>query len=574
MKINLEKTYLNIICGTLTFIFFLWFFINYFKIPHYFFKVIIFLSSYIIWYFVLRKKEIKRTDGYLHHIVLIVLLLFTLVLWASPLFFNPDQPLGKGYTKPIHDGMSIYIARNGLPLLEEEGILNYVNGMHLTGAFFKFLFPLFHLNLAAILFGIIVNSLTVYLILLAIYRNKYIASIFAGVSGLVSFKLPLLYYLSPTMLFSLLLFLPCLYLFYLAHKQGKKAYYAAFGIAFGALTISYNGTSLVFFGIILILLLVKNIFLKKTDAIKKLGILFLIMLLFFLGGSLNQGELYWDNILNLNKERCDCIDTAHYTAPIVEPVFLLLFIPAFALFFIKKEFRGDIWLYIVVIIILLLSFVPYSIIFNRVNPMPDYQSCLKNLEGGLFSCMNHERVHRFAFLQDFVFLLVLPSLAMIFKKDKYKTAVALFLAIIILFLPFNLAIYEVGATQGSVNISDLKNEKRLTAPLFLLKSSRSWVEKDWSRQLSEELFYIYPYVNANRTLVYVVWDDEPSMAKRWLLYIFFDKNYKYVYQPKKFFQEYVFQYNYVINQPCNEDQVPQMYEKIRQNEDICVFKKK
>ncbi len=371
------------------------------------------------------------------------------------------------------------------------------------------------------------------------------------------------------MLFSILLFLPCAYLFYEAYETASKKYLIAAAIAFGAMTVSYNGTSIVFIGFLLASIAAQRIILRKQLSTKTLITLFTLMAAAFLIGAINQGELYWQNIAN--SEFCDCEDTSHYMPPIVEPIYLILFIPAFILFLTKAGQNNNLRTFIIISIILLLLFIPYSLLFSKTSPISNYNECLQTRGKGIFSCMNHEKVHRFAFLQDILFILILPAITLPFKKNKPLIALIL---ILLLIQPINIPLYSTGGNEGKVNIADLKEKnQRITAPILLIEASKNWQEYAWDDDLSKAIFHIKPNISKESQIAYVVFDEEYTVTKRILPYLIFNAHYKYIYKPKKFFQEYIYSYTYIMNQPCHEELLPKEYEKIYEKGNICIYKK-
>lgn len=580
MQINIEKVYLNIILGSLSFMFFLWFFVNYFKVSSFAFKFIILVLSYYIWYILLRNKEIKlkKTDGILHHIVLYFLLVIVFLFWLIPVIINPNLPLGRGYVKPVHDGLSMYFSRGNLPMFGAKMSLDYANEMHLLAAFFSFFkFPLFHLNLAATLFAILINSLTTYLILLELYRHKWFSTLFAGISGLISYKLPFLYYLSTPMLFSLLLVLPCLYLFYLSQKEKKLRFYIAFGIAIGALTACYNGTSVIFYPLIFLGLISERLIFKKRLPYKNILLAIFISFIFFFIAVARQGEVYYQN---LTEDMNDCNDASHYMLPFIDPIFFIFFLPALILFLINKKYHNKLGIYILISIFILMLFVPYYWLFNLFNgKINNYQDCINAPNKGIFSIFNHEKVHRYAFMQPIIFILVLPAFSSLFKNKKLKIFILILMILILLFCITQVPLYWIGGYGGTINLSELKSVKiknlRFTAPLLLVELSYIWVERGWSDELRDKIFYLYDKVNETNKLVYVVYNEDNyiSISKRYMLYLFFNRNYKYVLNPKKFFEKEVYRYKWVITEPCSNE-IPMEYHRIYKSENICIFKHK
>ncbi|MFQ5474636.1 MAG: hypothetical protein ACE5DM_02260 [Candidatus Nanoarchaeia archaeon] len=558
MRRNLEV----FVLGGITSVLLLWVLTDILQVGNVFLKIAWFLLPFFAWHLIIKDKTERSTENiFLLHTIMVLIVL----IWLFPVFINHGVPLGKDFTKPFHDGMAVDIARHGIPSDNPEkiDILEYPNAMHTLGGFFAQLgFPLLHANLAAIIFAMTINSYAAFLLLEYIYKDEKIAAIFAGTSSLVSFAIPYYTYLSPPQAFTFFLIIPSIYLFKRSIDDWR--YGVGFALALSLITASYSGLSLLL--LFLFVLSFASFFIYFKKGLKKAIITAIITVLLISLVLAAQSNIYWDN---LSGERNDCYDSSHYAFPIVPLLFFSLFCVSSFLFIKQKRYKSLLGITIVIFTLMLLSPIVYELIFQSIHPYSSYEDCLEVDDDGMFGGWTHLRVHRVAFMQNFIFLLFLPALPFAFKKRRIM--VALLMIIALLFIGFN-PVYETEPTDGRYELNDIKNGPvEMTAPLFIYRSA-SWIEKGWSPELVDTLDEIYPSLSDKSRLVFVSYDKKQSFSHRWFIYLYLDKHYKYVLRPREFFAKYVFSYDYIISYPCRTEKIPRSYKMIREEEDFCVLR--
>jgi len=224
------------------------------------------------------------------------------------------------------------------------------------------------------------------------------------------------------------------------------------------------------------------------------------------------------------------------------------------------------------IILALLTPIAYELVFQQTHSLVDRPDCLSTDNKGLFGGWTHLRVHRVAFLQNFFFYLLIPIIPTIFKRKKLVTAAILAALTVFAFNP----LYNTQPFDGDLNTKELLlnfKHSELTAPLFILKSAENWIEKGWNKDLLITLKEVRPLLSSSSKLVFVSYAKTQSISQRWFIYIFLDKNYKYVLKPKEFYNKFVYQYDYIISQPCITTKIPTNYVLIENKTGFCLLAK-
>ena len=521
---KIEKFYLSFVAGSAIFIFFLWLLNNCLRWPQFALKLGVCAAAYFLGFYLLKDIPAERETERKSHVLFNALLIFSVVCWLLPVVLNKDTPIGWSL-KDLHDALTIYIADEGVapdiaslpeidilgnysgkiyvPWIVEEGYglwLTYPNGLHSVGAFFlKLGFPRMHGIFAAVIFAILVNSCALYLVLRAIFRDKAVAAIFGGLASLASYKIPELLFISSPQLFSFLLIIPALLLYWLAEEFPSFKRSFLFGCGIGALTVSYFGVSILFYVVLAALILGRSFFRPGRGNFQRSAGIICLSFLFFAGAAVKAGKFYWQNLF-LNSAS-DPFDPGHFAIPLVGLFFSLLLLISLLFFFRRKFYRNNLAAGLLILAALALAPLFYWLIFSIRFAYSGPQDFYALPASGLFSGLRHQQMGRLSFFQPFIWIIFLPALPMLFKRRRPRLMVAALIAVLLLFSP---QISFSGQTGAATNGQPFFQKYFSgNAVPFLAKLSFSHTYNVWDDNFESVLRWLRENLQENDSLYYI-----------------------------------------------------------------------
>ncbi|MCA9372106.1 hypothetical protein KC726_04370 [Candidatus Woesebacteria bacterium] len=397
--------------------------------------------------------------------------------------------------KDLHDGIISYIHDFGKPPGEKKDLTNnyipnsknglylgYPNEFHSVSALLtSFNVHIFYSGWVAIIIGITISSLSIFLLSKLFFDDLTIAAISGGLFAISSIRIPLGVVTSISMFYSYTLLLPSFLLIIYLLNDPLRTYtnYILASIVFCVVLASYSGTV-----VILLLLLTTLIFfeilLYQKKGYKTYLIFVAVVIPFLIITLLPQKTIYWQNIFPTSIDY-DPYELSQKMLPIDQPIYMLFYSLSFLLILIqmikkviskdKINFAGPFFLFIN---LALMSLFFYDVLFNYYHQINNTKDLISIDPDGFFGGLNHQKVSRLALFQPFIFVFYVGLIGVIFKNKIFKIII-----LISLFLCFSLVRinpYAYPWIEPEIYQS-YYNEKDKTKILSLLSHQRLFKNK-------------------------------------------------------------------------------------------------
>lgn len=523
---SLDKFLLILISAFLTHGFLLWLISNIFRINDLFvwfamLPLSIYLSYSILNTFSFQHTALNR-QTLLPYLIFFSFLTISALYLLQPIWTNPYATIGIP-NKDLHDGIAAFISNYGYPPVDKAFVeqsafipnaqnghyLGYPNGLHVFTAFFnKFGAFAFHTTWIALTVGLLITSLSLFLLSKAMLNNDYVSAVIAGLFVFSSFRISYGAIASIPMLFSYTLVIPCLLLclFTIYHTKSRWAYLIpAMGLSF--LAASYSGIILFVFG--LLLLYEGFLFLTKdTERLKNTLQLILWSLPLLTITFLMQKGIYWQNTFPTIRDY-DPYELSQRILPLDKPLYMLVyFISICVLIFtlLKEKLTKKtnlLKVYILLINLGFLSFIVYDILFHRINGVTTSEQLITTNPDGFFGGLNHQKVARLALLQPFFFILLIGEFTLLIKNTLLKIGMLTVIIALFFFIRVDLPLYQPIAPEVA---SSFYNQTGTDKPYTLLSHTRLIVnDQIWSKDIIDGLNYLKDQEISDNTVL--IWDE-------------------------------------------------------------------
>lgn len=507
-----EKCIFIFITGSIIGLFFLWFICNVVQTNNYYLWIAAFpvgyifsslLSSYYPLYH--EKVSVISIVGY---ILLFCCIAFASLYYLEPIIRYPFSAIGIP-NKDLHDGIAAFIAAYGhppsdvgasnhlsafIPNTNQGLFLGYPNMLHVFGAYLiKLGIMEFFANWIAVLFVLILTSLSLYLLIKYLWGDTILAVLVSGLFMLSSFRIPFAASTSIPMLFAYALVIPTLVICFINISQSRGVLSYVFPmVAIAVLAVSYSGLWIGIFGI-LIFYLVILYFLRDRKKTKKtvqlifISIPLLIFVLYF------QKTIYWQNTFPTARDY-DPYELSQFLFPVDKPEYMLFFAISLLVFIYKLVKRREmirsydsVAFVFLVANILLFFLLPFDAIFHALNHVFTHDSLIHVNPNGLFGGLNHQKVSRLALLQPFFFIIAFSAMFAQVKQNglRYFLCIALLLTIGISRLSFDI--------YNPIQFDSLRidNDQFENDPFVLLSHSRFITPYNlWTQDIMNGLVFL------------------------------------------------------------------------------------
>ncbi|MCL6096373.1 MAG: hypothetical protein M1444_01660 [Patescibacteria group bacterium] len=455
------------------------------------------------------------------YILLFLLLILSAFYLFQPMLSNPYASFGIP-NKDLHDGIASFISLNGFPPQDkitaqnafipnsQNGLyLGYPNGLHVLAGFFDKLGVFeFHSSWVVIAIALLITSISIFLISKAMLNNIYYSAVIAGLFAFSSFRLSYAMAASIPMLFSFALVVPSLLicLFTIYNKKDHYAYIIS-SVSIALLAASYAGTIFVFAGFFV---LFAFLLVLKKDRERLINLLYLILFslpLLFLT-FLFQQQIYWENTFPTALDY-DPYELSQRLPPLDKPVYMIIYSVSMILtlaYLIKNRAKsngGLLKVFLFLINLGFLAFIPYDFLFHRLNNAFTSDQLVRVDPNGFFGGLNHQKISRLALLQPFFFIFFLGQFSVLIKKITIRIMAVVIVILLCLFIRFDLPLYPWIAPEI---LPSFYNPGAVGKPYTLLSDMRLVVnDQIWSKDIIDGLDYLRFQENRNDKVL--VWDD-------------------------------------------------------------------
>ncbi|OGK09972.1 hypothetical protein A2767_01870 [Candidatus Roizmanbacteria bacterium RIFCSPHIGHO2_01_FULL_35_10] len=524
-----EKIIFSVIASFFLNLFFIWVTVNVFQINNPILWLFTPILAVVLTYVLTRNYNFSQNKIPANHrfpyIIFFILLILVGFYFLEPVLRFPYSPIGIP-NKDLHDGIASYINQYGSPpfknrdSLESQFIpnsnnglfLGYANAMHSFSAqLMKFGIFELHATWIAVVLGIMVASLALFLFARTMFKNPYHATIIAGLFGVSSYRIPYAIATSLPMFFSLTLVLPVLLIF-LVSVHHYKNYFSAIlpAVTLAALTASYSGTPFIAIGFIIVYLLYlwKSGYKKELSIAAKIILVAIPVLIFTLAF---QDKFYWQNTFPTVID-FDPYEPSQLILPFDKPIYMLIYTFSLLVFTYqlvrKKHDHGPLSLKLTFLIInlALLGIIFFDLVFHYLNKVNSAEALINVERSGFFGGLNHQKFSRLALFQPFIFIFFFGQLVTLLKNRLYSSILLLSLLITVGVIKFDICRcnYLLYSSDSLYNFSEqakpytLLSDYRLILPaglwpkeildnlnkIKLVKESDEkvllWDERDWS----------------------------------------------------------------------------------------------
>lgn len=527
LRNTIDKFIFIILSGSLMSFFILWFITNILQTNNPTICLIPVPLSFISAIFLSRYYSLYH-EKTTHFTVVCYALLFLLIIVSSlfylePIIRYPYSAIGIP-NKDLHDGISVFINKYGYPPSDvgsltrneqfipntNKGLfLGYPNALHVAAGYSMRLgVSAFHATWIVVLSSLILSSLSIFLILRALWDDAMLAALFGGLFLISSARIPYGIATSIPMMFAYSLVLPTFTICLVALQQGKNVLSLIIPcIAIAVLTASYFGMFMIIFGMLALycgILILKKLYVEA----KKIGFLFVLALPLLALVLVFQKTIYWENILATAKD-FDPYELSQYLFPLDKAFYMVIYFVSFFIFshyVFKKNSKLSHPLAITLIIMngLLLLLIPFDGLFHAVRDVYSTDALIKSNPLGFFGGLNHQRASRLALMQPYFFILIIPALFTLIRSKivRYISVVAAILVFCI--SPFDISIYNMLQFKFQGN-SGFFNNKDVNKPYTLLSNYRFIIPEGlWSQNIVDGLNFLQHAPNVSRIML---WDE-------------------------------------------------------------------
>ncbi len=506
----LDRYIVSVIAGFFVSVFLLWLFVNTLGLLTPLLTIIVWILGMGTAFFAYKtatfsaQKNLSRISLISYGVLFLAL--FCIVLYYfEPIIHTPYTSLGIP-NKDLHDGISSYIAAaqkpptpidwqttaSFIPNSHHGLYLGYPNVLHTFAASFIQLgvFP-FDATWIAAVFGIVVSSLSVFLLLKILFRDEYTAAIVAGFFAFSSFRMPYAMVTSIPMFFSFTLLLPAFLLFYYALCYSKKWYISLFpAVACALVAASYSGTIGLLFGLML-LYMVLLLLAKDTKKVKKSIVIIGICLPFLILAFVLEQRIYWQNTFPTAAD-FDPYEPSQLILALDKPLYMIAYGCSFVAFLyalLKKGASKERMLLQILFVLLNFFFllpILYDLLFRFLGNITTPEDLVQVSRDGLFGGLMHQKISRLALFQPFVFLFVLAGgAAAVIKQPFVRAAFLAFLIFVIGISRVDIPLYN--PLQFDMQLYN----KQDAGPMVFPSDYRLIVPNGlWSQELLDALSYL------------------------------------------------------------------------------------
>jgi hypothetical protein len=448
------------------------------------------------------------------YIVLAVCLILSALFLLEPIFSHPYSAFGIP-NKDTQDGITAFIALHGYPPQSyktaenrfipgsvSDTFLAYPNALHSSAALLNIfgVFP-FHSTWIVVCIGLLVTSLSIFLLVKTISNNPYYAGLVAGFFAVSTIRIPLTAIISVVMLYSYTLIVPALLLSLVSVFNNKTAFsftLPSIGIALFVASY-YYGVTIVFaamlVGFALLLLLVwDSVRMRLLVRIILWSIPFIVFVMYF------QDRAYWQYAIH-TAIHFDPYDPSLKIPPADTPLYMMFYSismigAGYALR--KKKWNTDMGA--------LLTFYLFLINVGFLLLIP-----LTVVGGGLIGGILREEAARLALLQPFFFIFFLVGFSQWFKNKYVQMFVAAAGISLSLFFRVDIPPYRVIPSDMQ---SSFYNRADRDKGITLLSDMRLFVDdRTWSKNLIEAFAYLKTQDIQDDSVL--VWHDiDPFLSER------------------------------------------------------------
>ncbi|OGK14468.1 hypothetical protein A3A93_04365 [Candidatus Roizmanbacteria bacterium RIFCSPLOWO2_01_FULL_38_12] len=482
--------------------------------------VSIFISYFASRGFYFQKTHIDLKSLF-PYLLLSLLLVISAIYLFEPILKNPYSTIGIP-NKDLHDGIAAFIEVHGYPpsdqLNQENAFipnsqnglyLGYPNGMHVATAFLnKMGIFEFHSSWIVVVIGLLISSLSIFLISKLMQNDIYYSAVISGLFSLSSFRIAYAIPTSISMLYSYTIVLPCFLIVLLAiyNNKNKRAFILS-SICFGLLVASYSGTIILFLAMIIVFsffLLLKNDRKRLTNSfyVFLFASPFVIVTLFF------QKFIYWQNTFPTAAD-FDPFELSQRLPPGDKPIYMILYIFSLLVtfYFIYKdrlEKKDDLLkIYLLVINLGFLLFIPYDLLFHYFNHVNTSEQLVHVNPDGIFGGLNHQKISRLSLLQPFFFIFFLGEFVILVKNNLYRISILLIAILACFFIRVDIPLYQWIAPEVAASFY---NQKYTDKSYTLLSHLRLVVNDEiWSKEIINAFDYLRSQENRDDKVL--VWDD-------------------------------------------------------------------
>ncbi|MFA5137010.1 MAG: hypothetical protein WC489_06515 [Patescibacteria group bacterium] len=518
----IDQVIFLLLSGSAIGLFYLWFISNIVQTNNSFFWHLAFPISCIFalyfrryYSFYHKKLSIRSVVPY---VIFFVFLTISIVYFLEPVIQYPFSALGIP-NKDLHDGITQFIFTNGFPPSEfdygasaqyipnsKDGLfLGYPNAMHVMAAYFmKMGFAnVFNATWFTMIFGLILSSLSIFLLIKTVWKDAYIAALFGGFFMLSSFRIPYAAVTSIPMLFSYSLVLPVLFFCFVSVKQGRHFIaHLIPSISIGLLAATYSGT----WTVVIVLLFIYGciVFITRNNKeLYRVMMLFLVIIPILILVFLFQQKIYWQNTFATAVD-FDPYELSQLIFPIDRDIYMLLYIAAFLTYVrilcnkhVKLQQNVLLILFFIFNILVLFA-LPFDTLFHMIQRVFNEYSLIDVNPEGLFGGLNHQRVSRLALLQPFFFIFMFPVYAYFFKNKILKYVLGLCLLFFIGISRYDIGLYN----PFHFKIDTLYDSRYEFIPYALISHNRLILPFGlWSQDIVDALDYLKKNTTINDTVM-------------------------------------------------------------------------